>query len=254
MIRRAACFLIFGLVILSARQGLATIAVSNQTGNISCTAVTTCTLTLGSTPTNGDALVVSFRLSTQIGAPSVTDDGGNTYTQAWTIAHGTGETYQFYTCNVSGSAASYKIVVHSGTSTNIRETAVELSSQATASCLDKTSTNTGTSSGTTIDTGATGTLAQSSEALIVACGLASNDTFTLGSGFSNLTVSPSSGGNQVQGQEDKIVAVTTTSTPTMVTAANQLSWGCGVGTYKDVTGGATATDGSSMSTMGMGSR
>ena len=186
----------------------------------------------GTTPVNGNLIVVASRVSATGRTVTVTDDGTNTYTQARSQVQTTSayELFVHYAMNITGVAAHTVTVAISGAAAGITFTLHEYSGAAIQSALDQVNSGQLDTS-TALDSG--NVTINTSNQLIFGAGAASGGrTFTLGTNFSNLASSPSAAGTQRQAGEDRIVSTTGTYSATfsLNTTAN---WACIVATFRE---------------------
>jgi len=194
-------------------------------------------LAFGANVTAGSSIFVCARINAVGKTITVTDTLGNTYAgsggTAGDVTNNTAgfQTYLYSAHNSAGGANTVTLAI-SGTG-RIWMNIAEYSGLATSSTLDQTASATGASAA--IDSGATATTTQASELVIGVGGSNVDNTFTLGTGFSNLNVA-AAGTNRVA-MEGQVVSSTGTYNGTF-TILTSTQWVGLVATYKGA-GGAT---------------
>lgn len=226
-------------LVQSVHAALPALVMGQADGNNECLAATSCTAVFTLNVTAGNFVVVNNRISAQgrmITVVDISDSScatGNQFTAAKTLNFSTAELDQYYLQNITAFGKTITTCV-SSSATNIRLTAGEYSGVLTAgSPLDQAAVS-ATGVGTACASGNITTITSNTLA-VGACGDATAGTFTVGAGWSNLTVSPS-GASAAMAQEDQAIAAASTTVNAQFTDASG-SWGAFVVVYKSASGG-----------------
>lgn len=214
-----------------AMPSFAAIAYVQSVGNFSTSSGTSLAGDFSSTPTNGNLIIVAARIGAAGRTVTVSDDGLNTYAIAITESDGSSDLITFYAMNIAGVASHTVTVSISGAGTSIRMTLHEYSGLATSSALDQTAGDSALVSSATADSGSTSTTTVADELLFGAGIHGAGGTLSAGTGYGNLTASPSAAGSHKQAGEDQIVSSTGAYNATMGLAANS-SWIMTIATFK----------------------
>lgn len=202
------------------------ILVQTATGTSSLASTT---VTFTNNNTNGNSIIVAVGNSsvTAGDVSGITDTQGNNYTKAFTTDNASiGDLELWYTSNIVGGANTITVAYTTGVSCAV----IAREYYGTAypiSILDQQVSTTGNSNA--LSSGATGNLKQTYE-LAVGVGLIPlADTFSVGSGWNNLTTLSAPAVVQLA-MEDQFIASGGTVTATF--GANiGVQWVCGVGTF-----------------------
>lgn len=145
------------------------------------------TIAFGSSTTTNNAIIVAVASSTAA-VSSVTDSFSNTYNPAVSNGAQTGAFLSiWYALGITGGAA-HTLTVNLGANP-LAVNFYEISGLATSGALDQTSSNSN-NTGTAITSGTTALTQASNELLFMAGAAHLGQTWTLGSGYANLTSNP----------------------------------------------------------------
>lgn len=195
------------------------------------------TSAFGTPTTTGNSIIVGIQ--TQSGAndiSSVTDTQGNTYARKAQANNGSSVNLEIWQAqNITGSSSNVVTANDSGflIGTII---AFEVAGLATSGSFDKSASNTGTGNGN-LDSGNTANTTNSNEILIGLGTITSNsaNTWTVGTGYSNLTSDVGSGANYNTAMEDKIVSATGAYNATLTASITNQTWVMLMATFSDTT-------------------
>ena len=218
----------------------AAIAVVQRTSQ-SCASATSCTtVNFGSAVTGGNTMWVGCRYGSTGRTVTITDSASNTYpaasvTQTSGSGGGSQPTIQGYgLANITGGSSFNVTCGVSGAATRIEVIAIEVSGAASSNVVDKVASAPG--NGNSLDSGATATTAQANELLIGFGATAASRTYTLGSGYSNLTDAGSAG---FFASEEKTVSATGTYNATLTVGGATTNWSMAIMTLKEATSTGT---------------
>lgn len=212
------------------------LAYDQQTVQARSSGVNSLQQTTGQAVDAGDLIVVGVGIfNVTAGAPTVTDDASQTYTEAIRNDPGGPEVGIFYVANHPGG--TIKVTVNpAGASADIDFTVSEISGAATSGALDKTATNAGT--GTTPNV-STGVLAQANEIIFaIMTHEGSSQALTPDGTYTQVGENENNASGQCYNHQYKIVADTASDQADWTTAAS-VPWHTACATFKEAAGGAT---------------
>lgn len=161
---------------------------------------------------------------------TVTDNGGNTYTNAYAVASGTGgDTECWYSRNSNPTTSV--VVTFSATVTTKSVFVREYSGMSPATtCLDRTISTNG--SGTAVSTGASSATQDATELVVCSCScLGTNPTNSAGAGFGNYTSQALLAGASLHSIEDLTASTIGTQTGLMTAGGTLPVWDVGLATF-----------------------
>lgn len=182
-------------------------------------------ITLTSSVTAGNTLILGFTAGYNNSIASITDNQSNTWTL---IANNPNSSttdrrsWLYYAQNVAGGSTTITIVFTSGQFADSSTIVREYSGLATTSVLDQFATgNSGTGYVNSHTTSATATTTQANELVVafVGSGGSASPAFSAGSGYGNITEQQGFDLYTYSAMEDKIVAATGTQTGTFGSTA-----------------------------------
>lgn len=208
----------------------------------------TCTATSFSTLTSPAAVVVVVRVPNTSDTVTGITGCGSGWARMFSRVSATERDETWYAVNL-GAISCAPVPTWSGADPGARMAGAEFSGIATASALDVTSVNSGSS--TSFSSGATATLAQASNMAVGTC--ANNDyqtTFTPTGGYS---IAHPPGGTENNRILVAYRVTSSTSAETFTaTGDNSTNWACGVGILKAAAGGAPPGCRGLMTLLGVG--
>jgi hypothetical protein len=194
----------------------------------------TSTGTITATPaiTLTGSLIIVFMGSSALTdtVSTVTDNGANTYTKAYSIATGTGgNTECWYSINAKPTTS---IVITFSASASTKSIFVrEYSGMSPATtCIDRTITASG--SGTAVSTGASSVTRDANELVVCNCScLGTNPTNSVGAGFGNYTSQTIVAGASLHSIEDLTASTLAAQTGLMTAGGTSPVWDVGAATF-----------------------
>lgn len=218
-------------------QGGGATVVQKKSGN-SGSYTNTCALTWNSNTTTGNTIIVSITYNDDTAGTisSVTDSQSNTYNLIGTGGSSGGDTHtaSYYAYNITGGTTPTVTVTMSTGDHDFSMTMREVSGLTTTDPLDKVAEGT-TASGTSHTSATTATTTQANELVYATIGLATTATFTLGSGYSELSETTGSDIYQASASETKRVTSIGTQTATFTSSASAVSYFI-IATFKEAGG------------------
>lgn len=207
--------------------------------------VTAPTLQWNSNTTSGNTIIFAITYNDDVTGvvSSITDSQSNTYTKiAGGSSGGDTATELWYAYNITGGTTPTISVTMTvpANSHDFSMNAREMSGFTTTDPFDVKAEG-ATASGTSHTSATTGTTTQADEYVYGTLGLATNATFTLGSGFSDLSQTNGSDIFQASAAEGKTVSSTGTQQATMTTSAAAVGYFI-VATFKLAGGSAPLID------------
>lgn len=195
-------------------------------------ATSTGTITVSPTNTLVGSLILVFVGSSALTdtVSTVTDNAGNVYTKAYSVASGSGgDTELWYVTNARPTTS---IVVTFSAAISTKSVFVReyggISQASTV--LDRTATASG--SGTAVTTGATSATRQANELVVCSCScLGTNPTNSAGAGFANYTSQAVVAAASLHSIEDLTVTTIGTQTGLMTAGGTLPVWDVGVATF-----------------------
>jgi len=160
---------------------------------------------------------------------TVTDNAGNTYSKAYSIATGSGgDTECWYAQRTSPTNS---VVVTFSASVSTKSVFVrEYSGMWVVNSLDQTKTASG--SGTSVSTAASTTTRSAAELIVSSCScLGTTPTLAVGAGYGNFTSQALVASASLHAIEDKVVSAIGTQTGTMTAGGTSPLWDTGVATF-----------------------
>ena len=195
-------------------------------------AVSTDTITATPTLTLGGSLLLVFIGTSALTdtVSTVTDNGGNTYIQAYGVAGGTGgDTECWYAINSNPTTSI--VVTFSATVTTKSVFVREYNGMSkTTSCFDRAITASG--SGTAVSTGASSATQEATELVVCSCScLGTSPTNSVGAGFGNYVSQAILAGASLHSIEDMSTTVLGVQTGLMTAGGTLPVWCTGLATF-----------------------
>lgn len=147
----------------------------------SCGAASSCGSSFGSLPSSGNAVIVTtscWNASVDCNVSSVTDNQGNTYTQAVCLQQDTGvannQACIYYAIPIGTPSGTFTVTANASASTYFEVIAVEYSGVSTTSPVDVTKSAKNTTG--TSDTGASSSTTQANELAVCVSSVSANNS------------------------------------------------------------------------------
>lgn len=200
-------------------------------------AVSTGTITASPTNTLVGSLLLVFVGSSALTdtVSTVTDNAGNTYTKAYSVASGTGGDTELWYAGNAQPTTSVVVTFSAGVSTKsvfVREYGGMSKTYAGSNktVLDQTKTASG--SGTAVTTGASSSTTDVNELVVCNCScLGTNPTNSVGAGFGNYTSQALLANASLHSIEDLTASTIATQTGLMTAGGTLPVWDVGVATF-----------------------
>lgn len=191
----------------------------------------------------GDLIVVALVINSETTTATVTDTGGNTYTQDLAVVQ-TGDaaqSYMFRTIATTALAASDTISIETSDFRQVAAVAAKSDQITSSSPLDKTA-SADTAFGTAKSSGSTATTTQADELLIGYCTHGVSNTYTAdtGNGWTLIHDLIGTGGARSIALQYQIVSATGAYASTGTLSASD-DGGAAIATYKAAASGTTYT-------------
>lgn len=243
---------LLGVLLWSPLDSIAAVAFVKTSTQGSCASAASCTTSFASLPAAGAPIIVAiscYTASADCAVSSVTDNQGNSYTQATCFTNDTGvgnnQACLYYDESTTSPSGTFTVTANAASGSSFELIAIEYSGILTPTPVDVTKTAKNTTG--TADTGASGSTTQADEVSICVASVAANNTniaITTPTGYTRRGVAQNAQATIGLEFSDKILSSTGAQQCAWSHSTTSMDgWAAVLATFKASAGGAAPTFG-----------